>query len=531
MRKRWAVVIVSIFILSSILMACKSQNPAEPLVVLIDNDEGPITPVNFNTFIGFWMIGWVYDPLFVRNLDLEPVPALAKEATSSVDGLTWDVQLRDDVKWHDGEPFTAEDVMFSYEFLVEAGRAPNLAVIDTMEAQGDYALTLHLKEPSPFFISEGLAGYYIMPEHIWKDQEPVSGELNQYQGKIGTGAYKLVEIVPGESYTFEANRDYYRGVPLADSIVAKVVKDRTQQFNQLRSNVAAAVLSSVPPALVKELEGSDEINILEGSDFFNYVIHTNASRGPMSETAFRHAMALSIDRQALLDTVLLGRGIVLPASYYHPDLPWAINMPQTFDPDAAMEQLDLLGIVDSNGNGIREWKDEELDLEMLCDVNNVIEVRTSEIIVEWLNDVGIGAHQNCIDIDTAVSFIWPNFVAVPEPDYDFAVWGWSSGPQFQRGFLRFLIGNPETIGWANLTGMYDEELDNMENEYVSNPDLARQDILSRSIQERFAEILPFIPLMSPGGNFAYRPEVYNDWAYMKGTGIMTVWSFLPGDAR
>ncbi|HET6822929.1 MAG TPA: ABC transporter substrate-binding protein, partial [Anaerolineales bacterium] len=112
--------------------------PTGPLTVLIDNDEGPITPANFNTFIGFWLIGWVYDSLYIRTPELEPIPALATSATPSEDGLTWEVTLREGVKWHDGEDFNVEDVIFSYNFLIEAGRANNLAEIESMEANGDY---------------------------------------------------------------------------------------------------------------------------------------------------------------------------------------------------------------------------------------------------------------------------------------------------------------------------------------------------------------------------------------------------------
>jgi peptide/nickel transport system substrate-binding protein len=500
------------------------------LVVLIDNDEGPITPANFNTFIGFWMVGWVYDPLFVRDPDLNPVPALATEATPSEDGLTWQIKLREGVEWHDGEPFTAEDVAFSYNFLIEAGRAQNLEIIKDIEVQDAYNLTLYLMEPSAFFLSEGLAGYYIMPEHIWRDQEPVSGELNQFQGKIGTGAYQLTEVTPGESYTFEANEDYFLGEPEVPILIAKIVKDRTQQFNQLRSGAAGAVLASIPPALVTELEDSEEIAIAEGSDFFNYVFYTNGSRAPFDQVDVRQAIANAIDTQTLVDTIMLGRGTELPASYYHPDLPWAINIPQSYDPETAKSLLDQAGLTDSDDDGIREWEGENTDYAVNCDVNNPAEVRATELIIEWLGDVGIGAHQNCMDIDTAVSKIWPNFVAVPDPDYDLSIWGWSSGPQFQRGFLRFLISDPETVGWANLTGLTATQLQEMFAEYVSTPDPDRGAELSRMIQERFAEQLPMIPLMSPGGNFAYLPETYDGWTYMKGTGIMTVWSFLPDSA-
>ncbi len=505
--------------------------PAQPLIVLIDNDEGPITPANFNTFIGFWMIGWVYDPLFARAPDLTPIPALATEASPSADGLTWNVKLRQDVQWHDGEPFTADDVVFSYNFLKAAGRAPNLGVVDTVVAAGDYEVVITLSQPAPFFLAEGLAGYYILPEHIWRDQEPVSGELSQFQGQIGTGAYRLAEIVPGESYTFKANPDYFRGQPVVDSIIAKIVKDRTQQFNQLRTGAAAAVLSSVPPAQVEQLQGSSDIALLQGSDFFNYVFYTNGSHPPFDKVEVRQAIAMAINAQELVDLVMLGQGVVLPLSWYHPELPWGINIPREFNPEAAQTLLDAAGLVDSDGDGIREFDGEPTDYEVLCDTNNPVEVRSTELIVGWLRDVGIGASQKCLDIDTSVTLIWPNFVAVPNPEYDMAIWGWSSGVQFQRGFLRGLLdGDFGGVGWGNLTGIADPTLDDLMAEYVSNPDPARTEALNVAIQQRLAENLPWIPLMSPGGNFGYRPADYDGWVYMRGTGIMTVWSFLPAEA-
>jgi len=500
----------------------------EPLVILLDNDEGPITPANFNTFIGYWLVGYVYDSLFARAPDLSIVPALATEAVPSEDGLSWQITLRDDVAWHDGEPFTAEDVVFSYNFLKDAGRAPNLAAVESVEASGDHDLTITLSEPVPFFLSEGLAGYYILPEHIWRDQDPVSGELSLFQGQIGTGAFSLQEVIPGEFYTFKANPDYFRGEPSVDTIIAKIVKDRTQQFNQLQTGVASAVLSSVPPAQVQQLEGSDDIALAKGSDFFNYVFYMNGSRPPFDQTEVREAISKAIDTKSLVEIIFLGEGVELPISWYHPDLPWAINIPHEFDPDAAAALLEAAGLVDSDGDGIREYEGEPTSYEILCDVNSPVEIRSTELIVGWLADIGLGASQKCLDIDTSVTLIWPNFVAVANPDYDMAIWGWSSGVQFQRGFLRGLLdGDFGATGWGNLTGIADPILDELMAEYVSNPDPERTEELAVQIQERIAENLPFIAIMSPGGNFGYRPSDYDGWEYMNGTGIMPVWSFLP----
>ena len=503
-----------------------------PLVVLIDNDEGPITPANFNTFIGFYLVGWLYDSLYIRTPDLEPIPSLAASATPSEDGLTWTITLRDGVKWHDGEPFTVEDVIFSYNFLREAGRANNLAAIESMEADGDLGLTIHLSSPQPFFLNEGLAGTFILPEHIWKDQTPVSGELSQFQGMVGTGVYKLVQVEPGQFYAFEANPDYFRGKPQVEQIIAKIVKDRTQQFNQLRTRDADAVLSSVPPAFVEELQNTEGIKLAQGSDFFNYIFYTNGSREPFDNPAVRQAIAKAIDTKTLVDVVLLGQGVELPLNWYHPDLAWSINAPHVFDPVAAAEEFEAAGLVDADGDGIRELNGTNTDFGILCDVNNPVEVRATELIAGWLVDVGIGAHQNCLDIDSSVALIWPNFVAVAEPDYDMGIWGWSSGPQLQRGFVRFLTNcDFGVIGWGNLTGICDPELDTLLEQFVSNADATLTEDLATQIQERIATNLPFIPLMSPGGNFAYRPTAYDGWVYMKGTGIMTIWSFLPEGAQ
>lgn len=504
---------------------------ADPLIVLIDNDEGPITPANFNTFIGYYLVGWVYDPLFARTPELGVTPALATEYSVSADGLTWTVQLRDDVTWHDGEPFTADDVVFTYNFLVDAGRAANLTTIESITASGDHEVVITLASANPFFLREGLAGYFIMPEHIWRDQEPISGELSQFQGQIGTGPYRLGEIVPGESYTFTANADYFRGPPTVPNLIAKIVKDRTQQFNQLRTGTAHAVLSSVPPAQVEQLAGDPAIELATGSDFFNYIFYMNGSRPPFDQPEVRQAIAKAIDAQMLVDTVMLGQGVELPLSWYHPEVPWSINTEREFDPAAAQALLDTAGLVDSDGDGVREFDGEPTAFEILCDTNNPVEVRSTELIAGMLADVGIGASQKCLDIDTAVTFIWPEFVAVPEPDYDMAIWGWSSGTQFQQGFVSGLLHSDfGGIGWANLTGVADPEMDALLADLSSSAGEAAADAASQAIQERIAATLPYVALMSPGGNFAYRPEAYDGWVYMNGTGIMSAWSFLPENA-
>ncbi len=510
-----------------------TEPPAEvePLIVIIDNDEGPITPANANTYIGGYMTGWIYDQLYIRTPTLDTIPHLATSATPSDDGLTWTITLRDDVLWHDGEPFTAADVAFSYTFLQAAGRAPGLVSMVSAEATGDYEVVVTLTAPYPFFLEEALAAVYVMPEHIWKDQLPVSGELSQFQGYIGTGAYKLIEVVPGESYTFEANNDYFMGQPRVPVIIAKIVKDRTQQFNQLQTGAASAVISSVPPSLVDQLAADPNLALAQGSDFFNYILYANGSKEVFAVPEIRQAISAAIDTELLVDIVFLGQGTVLPQNWYHPELPWSINVPHVYDPVLAETILGLNFGPDTDGDGILEMDGANTDFKILCDVNSPTEVRLAELIAQMLGDVGLGASPNCQDIDTSVAQIWPNFVAVAEPEYDLAIWGWSAIPQFRHGFIRGLFNcDFGGIGWGNLSGMCDEEFDTVMNEFVTLTNIESVPELSAHFQERFVEIIPWIPLASPNGNFAYVPADYDGWVYVNGSGIMTVWSFLPEGA-
>ncbi|KPK02784.1 MAG: hypothetical protein AMJ56_20565, partial [Anaerolineae bacterium SG8_19] len=151
---------------------------------------------------------------------------------------------------------------------------------------------------------------------------------------------------------------------------------------------------------VEQLQDSQEIALANGSDFFNYVFYMNGSRPPFDLVEVRQAIAKAIDTRSLVDIVFLGEGVELPLSWYHPDLPWAANIPHQYDPDGAMKLLDMARLVDSDGDGIREFEGQPTSYEVLCDVNNPVEIRSTELIIGWLEDVGIGASQNCLDIDT-----------------------------------------------------------------------------------------------------------------------------------
>ncbi len=509
-----------------LLSACSTSNTNEPLVVLIETDEGTLTPLGYRTATGFWMTGWVYDTLYARDLDFNPVPSLATNATPNQDGSMWTITLRQNVKWHDGEPFTSEDVLFTYQFLVQANRLEALSLVDKVEARGDYVVDVTLRQPSPFFLSEALTTAYILPAHIWQGQVPNDPQLGQFQATVGTGAYKLTSVAPGESYTFEANREYFRGIPRVASMIVKVVPSRAQQADELRKRTAGASLAAMDPTQADQLERVRRIDLAEGANALSYILYANGSRTPFDQDAVREAISLAIDYEALVKNVLLGRGKILPSSYYHSDLPWAVGAMPLYDPDAAKTLLEFAGLQDSDGDGVREWQGQPMDYAVLCNSDRPLEVQTTDLIVQWLQDIGIEAHANCVDTSTQLSMMWPNYRAISNPDYDLALFSWPGDVQTQRSFLRYMVSDPNKMGWANLSGVTDPQLEQLIASYLIEGDPTQQEALGMAIQEQFSEVLPMIPLMAPNGTYAYLPEKYAGWQYMKGIGIGTFWSFL-----
>ncbi len=529
-HRQWFAVCLVLFLIVSACAAPKiSEGPAQvkSLTIAIDNDEGLLTPMNWNTWVGYYLVGYVYDTLLNRDLTNSPIPGVAESYTVSSDGLVWKMNLRQDITWHDGQKLTAEDVVFSFE-ANRKRRPGEFAIVDTVAADGDHAVTITLTQVSPFFASDVLMEMFVVPEHVWKDVE-ILEERTPFEAKVGSGPFRLLEAKPNEYYHLEANGDYWGGQPLVGEIVAKIIKDRPAQFQALKAGEVDAVMVSIPAALVGELDQTEGIALKQGADFFNYVLKLNLDRPPFDQLEVRRAVELAIDKQQLVDLVLQGRGTALPPSYYHPELPHARRDIQSeFNPDKARQLLDSIGFQDGDGDGVREMNGKPLQFTLLCDSNNPAEVRTGELLKAMLAEVGMAITQNCMDVDTQCSFVWPKFHAKNVPDYEMSTFAWSAGVQVNLPFIRGMVHSDiENVGWANITGYRNPEMDKLLDELIVTAAPARQEELQSEIGALFAAELPFIPLFCPDGNFAYRPEAYDQWTYLQGVGILPRMSFLP----
>lgn len=503
----------------------------------ITGDEGTLNPYTYVTgFPGWNLLMLQYDSLMQIDTDGVPQPWLASSVETSEDGLVYSIELVEGVTWHDGEPLTADDVVFTVDYFTNnpaASRfARDLNSVEGAEATGDLSVEITLTAPNPSFPLRALADVPIIPEHIWADV--TTPEEHQFEdvSNVGTGPYRITEYSATQSYTLEANADYFRGAPAVDELVLVVFADDAGALAAMNSGEVDVIFGQVAPEQIELLGAQEGIEILQGPEYTNQLLNFDAQLPPFDDVAVRQAMSLAIDRQDLVDTVFLGAATTGNAGWTHPDSP-AFNpdIETAYDVDAANSLLDDAGYEDSSGDGIREYEGEPMSFELITPSGDSLRLRSAELVATMLAEIGIQANVAAVEQATWEAQIWPEFDVANGRNYQLGMWGWSAPTQADAGQIGALMHSDPVIGSLNVTGYSSPEADALIDELRAegDPD-ARQELLNE-LQVLFAEELPFITLLYPDGAYAYNSTVYGGWAFISGQGIVSKLSLLAPDAR
>lgn len=496
-----------------------AQEPerVERLTVATEADKGNLTPYSFRPPPGVHseMVGLVYDTLFLDPYTEEPIPWLATEAESSEDARTWTVTLRDDVRWHDGEKFTAGDVAFTYDYYREgppnrySHHASDVPVVESVEAVDDTTVEFTCAEPCPTLALITLADLPILPEHIWSE---VEDPMTYTELPVGTGPYRLVEHEEDRSYRFEANEDYFMGPPVAEELVMPIVPEPQSMFLSLQSGQVDSVTLPIPAELQERLGNNEEVELVDGNRFTSVFYRINPEHPLLGRPEFRNALDMAIDREALVETVLLGQGRPGSPSFMHPDSDWFREQEATFDPDRAGEILDEMGITDSNDDGVRESDGQPVRLSVLVPANAPQAIRTAELVAGQFEETGVELRVQSLDPGTlsqrqnAGEFDLASFIGVPH-----------------------LLGDPDQMieSLRSLLFYEDPRYEELEAEWFRTTTIEERREVLFEIQSLFVENPPAFTLYYPDTTFAYRPNAYDGWIPMKGHGIFHKWSLLP----
>ena len=249
----------------------------------------------------------LFDSLVKRDGNGELVPSLAESWSYDEASMTYTFQLRPDVKWHDGEAFTADDVKFTIDAIMNpengSENMPNYIEVQEIRVNSDTEVAFVLSEPNFAFLDYMTMS--ILPEHLLAGED--MWESDYFRAPVGTGPYKLTQWDVGQAIVMTKNEDYFDGAANIDTIIFKIVTDDTAKALQLRNGELD--LAQVTPKDAQTLAGMEGLTVYDMAtadyrgilyNFWNEYWQKNSDLIP--------AISYAIDRQTIVDAVLLGQG-------------------------------------------------------------------------------------------------------------------------------------------------------------------------------------------------------------------------------
>lgn len=249
----------------------------------------------------------IFDGLTDHDGNNEVVPRLAKSWDYDEENFTYTFHLEEGVKWHDGEPFTADDVKFTIEAIMdpanESENAPNYEDVESITVIDDHTIEFKLSAPNVAFLDYMTMA--ILPKHLLEGENMQESDF--FRAPVGTGPFKLAKWDEGQQIVLEKNEDYFAGPAKIDSVIFKIVSDDNAKSLQLKSGELN--LAQVTPKDAVTFEGDDAYNV--------YTMSTSDYRGILYNFGNEYwkenadlipAINYCIDRQAIIDAVLLGHG-------------------------------------------------------------------------------------------------------------------------------------------------------------------------------------------------------------------------------
>ncbi|HLF26253.1 MAG TPA: ABC transporter substrate-binding protein [Anaerolineae bacterium] len=469
----------------------------------------------------------VYDSMYELQLDGSYTLDLAESVAVSDDALEYTYTLRSGVTFHDGEPLTAQDVVFSYLFYQSHEDFPYLntytAYFDAVEAPDDQTVVVRLTEPIPN-IEYQLVYLYVLPEHIWAEhaEGAAATEFENFE-MIGSGPFKMVEYAQNEFVHLAAVKDHFLHPPQIDEVIFQTFENEDALVQALRTG-QVDLITEMPNTAVPTLRNAENIQLVVGPPFapevtdiiLNQVEPENCptddgglctGHPALRDRNVRLALAHATDKQQIIDIVLLGLGT--PGLTLIPDSlgAWYNDTLQDYAYDIAQANqiLDDAGYADVDGDGVREMPDgaNPLNFRLQWPSDSTVAPRTAELLSDMWSQVGVRTQLAAMDPDALTSVCCPAF------DFDVMIWGWGSDPDpnLLLGVMtteQIPTGSSET-GYSNPT--YDELFVQQSKELDKEQ---RREIVWEMQQIVHDDVVYVIPFYAQATQ-AYRSDRFTGW--------------------
>lgn len=404
--------------LIAMLAGCAGQDAPKPddaqltpvrggtLVVGVNSDPGTLNPVLRSTSLAGSILGVLNRGLVRMNTRFEFEPVIAKRLQWSEDSLRLTFHLRSDVKWSDGAPFVARDVLATYRLFtderVPTPRRSDFDAIVRVEAPDDTTVVFEFVERG----HENLfaTAFQVLPAHVIEPLDPAeiqSWEINRQP--VSCGPYQLVEWASNDRIVLEPNPFYEGEPPYLDRIVFKVVPEESARLLQLEIG-EIDFLESVPSKEIERLRGNPDVVLHQlGPRNLGYLVY-NLQRPMLADARVRNAISHAIDRRAFIDGLLFGYGLRL-AHAVTPLMSWAYDAtlpPHDRDLESARALLEAAGWTDTDGDGIVDRDGQALRIEVKTRTGDPVRENGVLVLKSNLRAVGIDIVPRMLELSTAL---------------------------------------------------------------------------------------------------------------------------------
>jgi peptide/nickel transport system substrate-binding protein len=328
----------------------------------------------------------IYETLFKYNDEMELTPELAT-GYSQVSDTEWQINLREDVQFHDGTPFNADAVVYSLErVLVESNsRSSEYAHIASVTADDDHTVTITTTEP----YAPTIASLTDPLVSIVSPDAGASDTLDTYP--VGTGPFKYDTNEFGASLSVVRNLDYWGGGVKLDSVTLTYVSEGATRAMMLQSG-DSDMSRGIPYPDVSTIVSDSDLDIATKETLRLYFLFVNTEKEPLNDIRVRQAINYAINRDEVVDVALEGVGGVSASGVFPSIFPWANDELDGYlhNQTAARSLLDDAGITDTNNDGKREYDGEDFELTIMTYTTRAAMQPSVEVIETQLEAIGIG---------------------------------------------------------------------------------------------------------------------------------------------
>lgn len=436
----------------------------------------------------------MFNGLIYRDRDWRPQPELAESWTISRDGLTYTFELVKTARWHDGKPFTSADVKFTFEQVLAKFHPRTrlaLANVDQVQTPDPHTVVVRLKKPyAPFLEHMTCQEGAILPKHVYEGTDILKNPHN-LDDPIGTGPFRWHSWTRGDRIVMVRNDAYFRsGLPYLDRLVAKIIPDPVSRILGLEAGEVDYIQSYfLLKQEVARFKTNPNVKTKQDTDVpGNYLLFFNVKRKPLDDKRVRHALAMGVNRQQILEQAIFGLGSV-GKSAVHAGLKWAHNPDVdysrlfAYDPVKANTLLDGAGLP-RRANGTR------FTVHLLYNVADPGFRSMAEIIRSNWHDLGVEVILEALERQLNIDKLYT------KGDFDVSIQAFTTAGDPAIGITRaYATATVPPRPFTNPTGYSNPKLDELFARGVTTPFRDERQKAYFEAQQIIAEDLPALNLI------------------------------------